>query len=81
MKIHKRDNPLRPVVSMIGTPEYQLAKFLDSLIKPYIPQTYMLQSTNQFLDHLANFQFYPAHKLVSFDVSSLFTNIPLEETI
>ena len=35
---------------MIGTPEYQLAKFLDSLIKPYIPQTYMLQSTNQFLD-------------------------------
>ena len=42
VKIHKRDNPLRPVVSMIGTPEYQLAKFLDSLIKPYIPQTYML---------------------------------------
>ena len=41
----------------------------------------MLQSTNQFLDHLANFQFHPAHKLVSFDVSSLFTNIPLEETI
>ena len=81
VKIHKRDNPLRPVVSMIGTPEYQLAKFLDSLIKPYIPQTYMLQSTNQFLDHLANFQFHPAHKLVSFDVSSLFTNIPLEETI
>ena len=55
---------------MIGTPEYQLAKFLDSLIKTYIPQTYMLQSTNQFLDHLANFQFHPAHKLVSFDVSS-----------
>ena len=41
----------------------------------------MLQSTNQFLDHLANFRFHPAHKLVSFDVSSLFTNIPLEETI
>ena len=36
-KVHKNDNPMRPVVSMIGTPEYQLAKYLDSLIKPNIP--------------------------------------------
>ena len=40
VKVHKRGNPVRPVVLMIGTPKYQLAKFLDSIIKPYIPQTY-----------------------------------------
>ena len=60
---------------MIGAPEYQLAKFLDSIIKPYILQTYMLQSTNQFIKFNSN------HKLVSFDLSSLFTNVPLKETI
>ena len=32
IKIHK-DNPARPVVSMISTPEYKLAKFLDTIIK------------------------------------------------
>ena len=41
----------------------------------------MLQSSNQFIDHLNEFKFNSNHKLVSFDVSSLFTNVPLKETI
>ena len=39
-KVHKANVPLRPVVSMIGTPEYELSKFLDNFIKPYIPDRY-----------------------------------------
>ena len=77
VKVHKDNNPVRPVVSMIGTPEYQLAKFLDVII----PQTYLLKSNKQFLDRINNFQFDANQKLVSFDVSSLCTNVPLEETI
>ena len=79
VRVHKDNNPVRPVVSIIGTPGYQLAKFLDVIIKPYIPQTYTLQSNKQFLDRINNFQFDTNQKLVSFDVSSLFTNVPLEE--
>ena len=41
VKVHEKDNKLRPVVSMVGTPEYKLAKFLDKIIKPYIPNNYM----------------------------------------
>ena len=48
VKVHKDNNPIRPLVSMIGIPEYQLANFLDIIIKPYIPQTYMLKSKKQF---------------------------------
>ena len=81
IKVHKNNNPARPVISMIGTPEYQLAKFLDSIIKSYIPDSYMLHSTDHFFDELNNFQFKADHKLVSFDVQSLFTNVPLDETI
>ena len=32
IKVHKINNPAQPVVSMIGTLEYKLAKFLDSVI-------------------------------------------------
>ena len=41
----------------------------------------MLQSNKQFLDRINNFQFDTNQKLVSFNVLSLFTNVPLKETI
>ena len=80
-KAHKPDMPLRPVVSMINTAEYGLAKYLDSLIKPHIPSTVMLDSTTGFLNRLKDFHFTPSDILVSFDVVSLFTNVPLHDTI
>ena len=33
IKVCKPGNPARPVVSMIDTPEYNVAKFLDQIIK------------------------------------------------
>ena len=41
----------------------------------------MLESTNDFISKLNQFQFSSNHKLVSFDVTSLFTNVSLNETI
>ena len=41
----------------------------------------MLKSNKQFLDRINNFQFDANQMLVSIDVSSLFTNVLLEETI
>ena len=79
--MHKNGNPIRPVVSMINSPEYKLTKFLDSLIKPYMPEAKIIQSTDEFLDKIKNFQFNRNQMLVSFDVVSLFTNVPLTETI
>ena len=80
-KVHKIDNPMRPVVSMIGTSQYELAKLLDSWIKPFIPKTYALDSTADFLTKLRGYAPNDNDYCVSFDVVSLFTNIPLEETI
>ena len=50
----KLNFPLRPVVSMVNTPEYALAKFLDNMIKPYLPQTYMLKSADHSMEELQN---------------------------
>ena len=80
-KSHKAGLPLRPVVSMINTAEYHLAKYLDSIIKPHIPSKFMLNSTSDFLHRLKEFCFKPTDILVSFDVVSLFTNVPLDFSI
>ena len=66
---------------MIGTPENKLAKFLNSIITPHIPNTYLLNSTSDFINNIKQFSFNSSHKLISFDVASLFTNVPLYETI
>ena len=76
-KVHKNGYPLRPVISMINTPEYKLAKFLDEYIKPNIPISFSCNSTDHFLNNLKCFSLMPNMRVVSFDALSLYTNIPL----
>ena len=80
-KVHKDNIPLRPVISMIGTPQYNLAKYLDTIIKPCIPATFMLNSTDDFVSRLNGVTLPDNYSFVSFDVESLFTNVPLQEVI
>ena len=80
-KVHKENFPMRPIVSMVNTPEYNLAKYLDNFIKPNIPDNFMLKSTNDFLSRIKSFALNGTEQMVSYDVVSLFTNVPLEETI
>ena len=79
-KVYKKDTPLRPVVSMIRTAEYNPAKYLVKIMNDAIPPTYMLNSTGSYANQISSFYFKPSHVLVSYDVVSLFTNIPLHET-
>ena len=67
---------------MIGTPEYKLAKFLDSIIKPYIPDLCIIHSSEKFLNKIKTFNFNSFNQfLVSFDVKSLFSKVRLSQTI
>ena len=65
---------LRPIVSSIGTFDYNLARFLCDLLSHVIPNDYSCKDTFSFVSQIKN------ANLVSYDVISLFT-IPLEETI
>ena len=66
---------------MVDTPEYNLTKYLNNMIKPYVTDTHLLRSTEDFLERLKQFPCNDKCILVSFDVVSLFTNVPLSETI
>ena len=72
--------PFRPIISSIGTYNYHLAKFLCKLLKPYIPLDYCAMDTFTFVQELNELHSYGKF-LISFDVESLFTNIPLDESI
>ena len=71
---------LRPIVSSIGTFNYNLARFLCDLLSPLVPNDYSCKDTLSFVSQIKNVNLSKKF-LVSYDVTSLFTNIPLQETI
>ena len=71
---------LRPIVSSIGTFNYNLARFLFDFLSPLVPNDYSCKDTFSFASQIKNIIF-PKKFLVSYNVTSLFTNIPLQETI
>ena len=66
---------------MLNTLKYALAKFLDDMIKPYLPHSRMLKSTDHFIEKLKEFNPNNQNTMVSFNVVSLFTKVPLVKTI
>ena len=69
---------LRPSISSIGTFNYNLARFLCDLLSPLVPNDYSCKDTFSFVLQIKNANL-SVKFLVSYDVSSLFTNIPLQE--
>ena len=82
-KIHKQDVPLRPILSMTGSAQHQLAQWLTSVIDPVLSlySTYCISDSFTFADKVKTFNFPPSVFLCSYDVCRLFTNVPLAETI
>ena len=68
------------IVSSIGTFNYDLARFLCELLSPVVPDDYSCKDTFPFVSQIKNANL-SGKFLVSYDVTSLFTNIPLQETI
>ena len=67
-------------LSSISTFNYFLACFLSDLLSPLVPNDYSCKDTFSFVSQIKNVNL-SKKILVSYDVTSLFTNIPLQETI
>ena len=79
-KVHKPGNPVRPIISSIGTFSYRLSKFLVSILKPLTRNQFTIMNSVSFVRDLCAQNFGNDIVMASFDVVSLFTNIPLVET-
>ena len=70
---------MRPILSSYSTPNYKLAKFLVPLLEPFTRNNYTVKNSLEFKEKIIvqDSDLF----MVSLDIESLFTNIPVEETI
>ena len=69
-----------PIVSSIGAYNYKLTKFLTRMLDPVIPKDHCTKDSFSFCKEIKKVS--STNKfLISYDICSLFTRIPLNETI
>ena len=73
--------PVRPIISNIGTATYNTSKYLAKLLAPLTKSKYTILNSKEFVAFTKDLKIDNDHEMVSFDVSNLFTNVPLEFTI
>ena len=72
---------MRPILSATSTYNYALAKWLEDKLKPLSYNRYSILDIFEFAEEIRAKGINEDDILVSYDVASLFTNVPLDETI
>ena len=78
-KVHKNGTPLRPIVSMPGSAYQGIAKKIAAWLA-LVPECCINTSTQKMNNELRK-NVGENDVLISFDVSSLYTNVPVNESI
>lgn len=83
VKIHKEDCPVRPIVSTVNSPTSELVKFITKILTVSFQEynQFSIKNSAIFAAKVNDLQLPDGYVLVSLDVVSLFTNIPLQLTI
>ena len=81
-KIHKMGSPLQPIVDTISSPTYRLAKFLAKKLKPLVGNKIsFIKDSSFFIEKIKDRHLDENELLLSLDLVSLFTMIPIDEAI
>ena len=82
-KTHKEGTPLRPMLSMTSSFHHELGKWLAGLLQPVLERfsSRCISDSFTFAKTMQNLDVDPNVFVCSFDVTSLFTNAPLDKTI
>ena len=77
-KIHKKGRPLRPTLSYTGTPLYKLSKYVATILSNYIQRDGRHSMNSKvFSEYVRTLHIDDDEVMVSFDVTSLYTNVPI----
>ena len=86
-KIHKTFDSLpsfRPIIDTTGTAYQPVAKYPTKLLNPITTNEFTVKDSFDAVTHINNIPrnlFNDGYRFVSFDVTSLFTNIPPKKTV
>ena len=80
IKHHKVNHPLRPIVTSIDSALYNTSKFLSQILSPLQNQNgFSVTNSTQFRNEISKMTISGDETMVSFDVVSLFTSIPVDK--
>ena len=80
IKHHKQGNPVRPIVSSIGSALYNTSKFLTDILSPLQNcNGFSVPNSAKFVEEMSNVDIQDDEVMLSFDVVSLFTAIPVDK--
>ena len=82
-KVHKVGYPLRPIISSIGSYNYNLSKYLTKVIQNHKTETPLsfIKDSFAFVNKLRTIKTNSNDTMISFDVESFYTNVPVKEAI
>ena len=84
-KIHKSDFSakfqFRPILAAYNQASYKISKFLVPILQPFTTNQYTVSNSSEFSRIISTYQDAENYYMASFDIESLFTSIPLHETI
>ena len=81
-KVCKKDTPLRPIVSSIGSVAYETAKELSRILKPLVGRsTHHVRNNQDFIQSIEEVTVESEECMMSYDVKYLFTSIPIQTTL
>ena len=81
-KIHKKNTPLRPIVSSIGTVTYGVSKEIARIIKPLVGSTeHHVNNFKEFIEEIKKTKLEEGECITSYDVSALFTSVPVPSAL
>ena len=81
-KIHKPDTTLRPIVSSCGSVMYGVAKELAKILKPLVGKSpHHISSTQDFVEQVKHITLGSGECLGSYDVSAMFTSVPVDPAL
>ena len=73
---------MRPIVASIDSPSYGTSKHIAQLIAPLAGHTpSFVKDSSELKRFIVSESISESETMVSFDVSSLFTNVPVEESV
>ena len=80
--IHKPGVPIHPIVSYSGSPLYNLNKYIANILKAYVKdENNNAKNSTTFSNYIRTSPIEDDEIMVSFDVTSLYTNIPIIDTL
>ena len=77
-KVHKRDIPLRPIVSSRGLSAMKLPRSYQNTKTPGGQFPPHIKNTGDFIEHIKGVTFQANETITLYDVSALFTSVPID---